>query len=70
MTHSYGWSAFNSDFAGIFTRADLDPRDMFKTVIYDIEDDSYYKMIVNISFLVSWIVAFVSGAFYIKLRKK
>jgi len=68
MQHSYGWSLAQTESHYILPPYEV--RHLFNTVILDIEGDDYYKKVVNISYLVSFLsfLAIVSGYFH--LRRK
>jgi len=65
MQHSYGWSVAQTESHYILPPDEV--RHLFKTVILDIEGDDFYKKVVNISYLVSFlmVVAVTSAYFYL-----
>jgi len=65
MQDSYGWSVAQTE--SHYVRPPDEVRHLFKTVILDIEGDDFYKKVVNISYLVSFlmVVAVTSAYFYL-----
>ena len=67
MQHSFGWSVAQTE--SHYVRPPDEVRHLFKTVILDL-DDVYYKKVVNISYLVSLIAFCAVTASYFYLKRK
>ena len=66
MIHSYDWWMFHSQ---VYSIGEWAPK-VFKAVIYDNVDDSFYKSVVNYSYLSSILILSCAGVIYLRLRKK
>jgi hypothetical protein len=66
MKHSYSWWLVNAQADVVHSLNDWNPR-VFKTVIYNNVNDSFYKRVVNISYISSIITISCGGIYYLRL---
>ena len=66
MKHSYSWWLVNAQADIVHSLNDWNSR-VFKTVIYNNVNDSFYKRVVNISYISSIITISCGGIYYLRL---